>query len=132
MRHFVLSSVLALAGALVGAAQTPSGPACCSGQIVELKGRIARVQITAGEGTPFVEVKTAERTLKLYLGSMRYLLVQGFNPKVGDEMTAKAYPGQNGYVAASLTLAGGKALVLRDENGWPVWRGGVRGGGPPR
>jgi hypothetical protein len=132
MWRVFFSSVLSLAGAFAVVAQTRSGAACCSGQSVEMKGRIARVQITPGEGTPYVEVKTGDRTAKLYLGAMRYLLVQGFNPKVGDEMTAKAYPVADGYVAASVTLAGGKTLVLRDEDGRPVWRGGGRAGGPSR
>ncbi len=131
MRRLIFNSVLALAAAFGAAAQMRGRGNCCSGPTAELKGRITRVQITPGEGMPYVELKTGERTVKLYLGAMRYLMIQGFNPKVDQELTAKAYPQQNDYVAASVTLAGGKTLQLRDENGRPMWRGGVRGGGPP-
>ena len=101
---------------------------CCSGSPVELKGKVTRVQITPGEGMPFVMMRTGDRTAKVYLGSMRYLVAQGLNPKVDDEIVVKAYPVNGDYVAASVTLVGsGKTVRLRDENGRPLWRGG-----PPR
>lgn len=121
--------IVGLAAAYVAGAQT-RGAICCSGPTTELKGKIERVQITPGEGTPFVSVETGGKTARVYLGSIRYLMTQNFNPKVGEEIAAKVFPANGDYVAASVTLAGGKTVRLRDENGRPLWRGAGRGGPP--
>ncbi len=105
-----------------------AGPVMNPGPLVELKGKVARVQITPGEGMPFVTVKSSDQTVKVYLGSMRYLMAQGFNPKVGDEIAVKAYKMNGDMVAATVTLpADKKTIRLRDESGRPLWRGGMRG-----
>ncbi len=115
------------------AAQDAAPGACCAGAqapiagspIVELKGKIARVRITPGEGMPFVEIKTASEPARVQLGSMRYLMTEGFNPKVGEDIVAKAYKLESGYVAINVSLpAQKKTLRLRDEQGRPLWRGG--------
>ena len=132
-RWIAVTLIAGFAAASTGAAQMRGAAGCCSGTPVDLKGRVARVQIAPGEGMPFVMVKTGDHTAKVYLGSMRYLMTQGFNPKVDDEIAVKAYPVSGDYVAAVVTLTGtGKSVRLRDENGFPLWRGGPRGGGPPR
>jgi hypothetical protein len=93
--------------------------------LVELKGQVEGVRISPGMGTPSVSIKTATETVTVYLGSMRYLMAEDFNPKSGDEIVAKAYKTANGYLASTVTLPGrNKTLRLRDENGRPVWRGG--------
>ncbi|MBZ5724392.1 MAG: hypothetical protein LAP87_05285 [Acidobacteriia bacterium] len=125
---WMIASVL-VPGALM--AQRGMG-ACCGavspGPLIELNGKVARVQITPGEGMPFVTVKSGDRTVKVFLGSMRYLMAQGFNPKRGDEIAVKAYKMNGDMVAASVTLpAGNKTIRLRDEAGRPLWRGGMRG-----
>ncbi len=119
-------------GALM--AQRGMGGCCGAGRVmspgplVELKGKVARVQITPGEGMPFVTVKSGDQTVKVYLGSMRYLMTQGFNPKLGDEIAVKAYKMNGDMVAATVTLpADNKTIRLRDEAGRPLWRGGMRG-----
>ena len=77
---------------------------------------------------PFVTVKSGDQTVKVYLGSMRYLMAQGFNPKLGDEIAVKAYKMSGDMVAATVTLpADNKTIRLRDEAGRPLWRGGMRG-----
>ncbi len=84
---------------------------------------------------PYVAIQTGSETVKVFLGSMRYLMMQGFNPKVGDEISAKAIKMDADFVALSVTLANsGKTIRLRDEQGRPLWRGGMRGGmrGPMR
>lgn len=104
------------------------GPAMMAGPLVELKGRVSSVQITPGEGMPYVSIKSGDGTVKVYLGSMRYLMAQGFNPKVDDEISVKAYKMNNDFVAATVTLsAENKTIRLRDEMGRPLWRGGPRG-----
>ena len=96
--------------------------------LVEVKGKVARVQITPGEGMPFVTVASGDQTVKVFLGSMRYLMTQGFNPKVDDEISVKAYKMNSDFVAATVTLSGqNKTIRLRDEFGRPLWRGGPRG-----
>ncbi len=128
---WTIAGMLAASGL---AAQGRGG--CCRGAepcpiagsaLVELKGRIAGIHIAPGAGTPFVTIKRGDEVTKLYLGSIRYLMVQGFNPKVDEEITAKAYKVNDSFIAATVTLpAQNKTVRLRDENGRPVWRGGPR------
>lgn len=122
-----MKRVLCAVGAalLMGATLLGQGPCCGGSPIVELKGKITRVQISPGEGTPSVEIKGEKETWTLYLGSIRYLMMQGFNPKVGEDIVAKAYKTPTSYMAASVTLpAQNRTVRLRDESGRPVWRGG--------
>lgn len=103
-----------------------AGPAALAGKpTVELKGKVARVQITPGAGMPYLEVRTGEQITKVYLGSIRYLVAQGFNPKTDDEVVVKAYKLDSDMVAIRVTLPGeNKTIQLRDEKGYPMWRGG--------
>jgi hypothetical protein len=95
--------------------------------LVDVKGKVGQVRIAFGQRMPSVVVKTGSEEAVLYLGSMRYLMEQNFNPKVGDEIVAKAYKTANGLFAAQVTLpAANKTIRLRDETGRPVWRGGPR------
>ncbi len=105
------------------------GPAATGmGTPVEIKGKVDRVQITPGEGMPYVAIQTGSETVKVFLGSMRYLMTQGFNPKVGDEISAKAFKMNADLVAMSVTLVNSnKTIRLRDDQGRPLWRGGMRG-----
>jgi hypothetical protein len=94
----------------------------------EIQGKIEKIQIAPGQGMPYMEVKSGEATTRVQLGSFRYLMEQNFNPKAGDEVTVTGYQMKSQLVAITVT-AQGKVLKLRDENGWPVWVGGRRGGG---
>ncbi|MGC4051151.1 MAG: hypothetical protein QM757_17455 [Paludibaculum sp.] len=99
--------------------------------IVELSGTITKVHIAMGQGMPYLEVKTSTELVKLYLGSMRYLMQENFTPKAGDSLTAKGYRMGESVVAIRVELPSArKVLRLRDENGWPLWMGGMRSGGP--
>lgn len=137
MRYIVVGTIAGILVASVLAAQNngsgcccPAGPCAIAGSpVVELRGKVAGVQISPGAGMPFVTVKHGDELTKLYLGSIRYLMVQGFNPKVDEEIVAKAYKVNGNFIAASVTLpAQNKTVRLRDEDGRPVWRGGPRGG----
>jgi len=99
---------------------------------VELKGVIQSVQLARGQGTPVLVVKTGEATTRVFLGSMRYLMEQNFNPKAGAEVLVKGYKVNDEEVyAISVTLtAEDKTLLLRDEEGWPVWQRGRYGRRP--
>ena len=74
---------------------------------------------------PFVTIKNGEQKLKVYLGSMRYLMGQGFNPKVDEEIVVKAHKWNDDFAAATVTLpAQARTLRLWDGDGRPLWRGG--------
>jgi hypothetical protein len=77
---------------------------------------------------PYLEVRTTDKSVRVVLGSMRYLMEQDFNPKAGDEVAVTGYKVDDSVVAITVTLpASGRVLKLRDEAGWPVWMGGRRG-----
>lgn len=56
---------------------------------------------------------------------MRYLINQGSSLNAGDEVKVKAYQTHADLFAISVTV-GDKTIRLRDENGFPLWRGGGR------
>jgi hypothetical protein len=109
-------------------------PPIADNPIVEVRGTISRVQLAMGQGMPFLEVSTAKGPVKLYLGSMRYLMQENFTPKAGDLLEAQGYKMEENVMAIRVELpTTKKVLKLRDENGWPLWMGGRRqGGGGPR
>ena len=97
--------------------------------VVEVRGIIAKVQVSRGQGMPHLEVNTARGPVKLYLGSMRYLMQEDFSPKAGEALEAKGYKMGEDVVAIRVELpASKKVLKLRDDNGWPLWMGGRRRG----
>lgn len=96
--------------------------------VVELTGTIARVQVTPGQGMPMIEVSTSKGTVKVVLGSMRYLVQQNFNPRAGEPVQVKGYQVNQDVVAIRVELPESKkSLVLRDENGRPMWMQGRYG-----
>ena len=96
--------------------------------VVETRGVIEKVQTAMGQGMPYLVVKNGGKSVKIYLGSMRYLMEQNFNPKAGADVVAKGYKMNGDVIAISVTLpAENKTIKLRDENGWPVWRQGQHG-----
>ena len=75
---------------------------------------------------PSLDVETSKGTVKLMLGSMRYLMQNDFSPKAGDNITATAYQETTHLLAKSVELPkAGKTLKLRDDEGKPLWRGGA-------
>lgn len=129
-RIFLWLAAGLLVTSITGIAQQAKDQApIASNPVVELKGKITRVQVALGQGMPFLEVEHDGQTTKVLLGSMRYLMQQDFNPKAGDEVEVKGYKGTDQVVAISVTLPReSKTLQLRDEKGWPVWMGGRRRG----
>ena len=126
---FVLVAVLAAAGAVFAQPAARQAPVAASPK-VELKGTIEKVQVARGQGMPSLDVKTGSDTVRVILGSFRYLIEQDFNPKAGAEIHVKGYKVNDDVVAISVSLPSeGKALKLRDEEGRPVWMRGRRGRG---
>ena len=129
MKSLALLALIA-AGAWAADGQ-PKAP-IANNPVVEIKGKITKVQVAPGQGMPFVEVQAGGRTSKVYLGSMRYLMEQNFTPKAGAEVDVRGYKTGDDVVAITVTIDGGKPLKLRDESGYPVWMGGPgRGRGGP-
>ncbi len=114
-----------LALACLWAAQRPVDRApIASNPVVEIKGKIARVQAAPGQGTPTLEVEQNGRTIRVLLGSLRYLMERDFNPKAGAQVEVKGYRSAEEIVAITVTLPGeNKTVRLRDDGGWPVWAG---------
>jgi hypothetical protein len=135
VKRAVIGAILLWCAAVVhgqtGAAQPGAGPrGLAAGEKVELKGTIERVQITPGQGTPFLEVKDEKGTVKVYLGSMRYLLEQNFSPKAGSKVVVKGFKSETGIVARTVEMPAEKqSIELRSEDGMPLWRMGGRGAG---
>lgn len=115
--------------AMQGDAQPARAP-IASNPVVTLEGTIQKVQIDRGQGMPYLEVQSGEKTTKVYLGSMRYLMQQNFNPKAGTPASIKGYQMNSDVIAITVSLPReNKMLRLRDENGFPVWGGGRMGRG---
>ncbi len=115
-----------------GASQASAEPPIASKPVVELKGKIASVHVGRGQCMPYLMVEHDGQTTHVQLGSMRYLMDQGFQPKAGDEIAVKGYRLDDEVVAATVWLgAARKELRLRDDHGWPLWRRGGGRSGPP-
>ncbi|MCC7175287.1 MAG: hypothetical protein IT159_08835 [Bryobacterales bacterium] len=129
----LLAGGLAASG-LIFSQGTDDPAAIASRPKVDLKGTIQSVQLGRGQGAPTLVVKTADATVNVVLGSMRYLMEQDFNPKAGVEVSVHGFQVNSRTVyAISLTLLpGGRTLKLRDEQGWPLWQRGRRGRGGQR
>ena len=51
---------------------------------------------------------------------MHYLISENFNPKAGQQITAKGYKKTDSVIGIEVSLtAEKKTLKLRDERGWP-------------
>ena len=128
---FLLLGGLATAGLALPQTSTEPAP-IANNPKVELKGVIQSVKLARGQGTPVLVVKTEEATTRVFLGSMRYLMEQNFNPKAGTEVQVKGYKvSEEDVYAISVTLtAENKTLHLRDEDGRPLWQRGRYGRRP--
>jgi hypothetical protein len=132
------TSFLAAIGLMAAGAalpQSPAAPNALDGSPkVEIKGRIQSVALGQGQGMPYLEVQTGAATTRVVLGSIRYLMEQGFNPKAGAEVVVKGYkPGADVFAITVTLVAENKVVRLRDEDGRPLWQGGrFRRGGRGR
>ena len=123
MFRFVIAALLMTP--LLLAADEPKAPVAAN-PIVNISGRITRVDaFRPGQGMPALVVDADGTSTTVTLGSMRYLMQNDFNPKAGAEIQVKGFKVASGVVAVEVRLpASGTTLKLRDENGWPLWRGG--------
>ena len=117
-----------LLSAVAGLSQPPVKCPVAANPTVELKGKVQRVHLAMGQGTPSVDVEASGKVTRVLLGAMHYLLEKDFNPKVGMDIEVKGYQTVSEVTAIQVNLPGvRKSIRLRDENGWPVWRRGRSG-----
>jgi hypothetical protein len=112
----------------------PVRPPIASNPVVSMEGKVLKVQIAQGQGMPYLELQSGGHTTKVYLGPMRYLMEQNFNPKSGTQISVTGYQMNPGVIAISVTIPSERrTLKLRDANGFPLWRGGMmmQGKGAP-
>ena len=133
MRRFAVAGFAA--ALLLAGADQPRAPVAAN-PVVNLRGRIARVDaVRPGQGMPSIVVETEGASTTVLLGSMRYLMEHDFNPKSGAPVEVKGYKLSSSVVAIEVRLPAEKStLRLRDDYGWPLWRGGgcPHCGGSPR
>jgi len=115
-----------IAAGLAWNAEPPAKAPVAANPVVQITGRITRVNpFGPGSGMPSLTVEVNGVSTNVLLGSFRYLMEQNFNPRAGAEVQVKGYKLPSGIVAIEVRLpVGNKTIRLRDENGWPVWRGG--------
>lgn len=95
---------------------------------VEISGTVEKVQILPGQGMPFLEVKEEKGTVKVILGSMRYLMEKNFSPKAGNRVVVKGFKVESDVYARTVEIpAEKKSIELRAEDGTPLWRMGRYG-----
>lgn len=125
----VVTMVAALSVAAGAWAAEEQKSPIASNPVVEVRGKVARVHVSPGEGTPFFELEEQGKTTKVFLGSMRYLMQNNFNPKAGSAAAVKGYQTAEGIMAIQVDVEGGGSLKLRDTSGWPLWMGRQGPGG---
>ena len=119
-----VAAVLAAAGMLAAQAP-PARRAGTAGPTLKLSARIVHVRLARGEGMPYLEVEAGGKNTRVYLGSMRYLVENDFNPKAGEQVEIEGYRRGNAILATRVRLvAEDKTLRLRDKNGRPLWQRG--------
>ena len=100
-----------------------------SSALQTITGKVVTYETVGGFG-PFgmkaVTVESGDKTLTVMLGPEFYLTDEKLSLKKGEEITVVASPA--GYRAktffvAKSVKAGEKTLALRDEAGFPAWRG---------
>ncbi|HZT30310.1 MAG TPA: hypothetical protein VFA33_10530 [Bryobacteraceae bacterium] len=110
-------------GAGQGSGAAARGAGIDSGSIRTVTGKISSVNAGAGIQMPTLTLAVDGASLSVRIGPERVLLEADFPLHVGDQITARialaTCTGQ--YVALSLTNAQGTTLVLRNDDGAPVW-----------
>ncbi len=111
-----------------GDAVLPTPAALAGSERVEVKGVVQRIDAVPGLGFPAMIVKTGQGSVRVQLGSLRFLIEQDFNPQAGAEVVVQGFRWKQDVVARTVELpARKKTLALRTEDGTPLWRMGRYG-----
>lgn len=117
-------------GGWAGAPCAGAGPVHFDSSSLEtLKGKVVSVDAVGGFGRwpmKALKIESEGKAINILLGPDFYLATQKFSAKAGDEVTVLASRAVNRgdvtHIAKSVTV-GGTTTALRDETGFPVWRG---------
>jgi hypothetical protein len=98
------------------------------GKLVKLKGSIANVSMVLGRGPGYFTLKTEEgQEFSIHIGPIRFLLQNGFNLSVGNEVEVQGIRTNQELVppmivATEVTnLSSHKTIRLRDQQMRPMW-----------
>lgn len=131
MRRWLIAVALMQAALCFGQPEQPShgSPAAlASAERVEVRGTVEKVDFVPGLGTPVLVLKAGEETVRVQLGSMRYLMEKDFNPRAGSAVVVKGFRVNHEILARTVELpAEKKTLELRSADGVPLWRMGRYG-----
>jgi hypothetical protein len=131
--------LMALSGGPVFAQRGGPRGDCCGQRfddktVETLSGKVTKVEhIDHGNGMKGIHlvVSTGKETLVVQLGPENYVSAQGFVFAAGDKVAIEGsrvqLRGTPTLLAREVTV-GGKKLVLRDKDGFPMWGGRRRGG----
>jgi hypothetical protein len=132
-RHiFTCALFLSIHLTLLGQAGAPNQGS--SPKMETLRGVVKKVEIYRGMGPGHILIKTAKGDeVLVLLGSIRYLLQNGVNLTVGDDIEIRGVKNQqaNRHEFIAIELKNNttkKNLRLRDENLQPLWRRGGNAG----
>ena len=118
-------SVAAQTGTPDGVPSAQLAPPAAAGKPIELAGTVGQIHIGAGQGMPYFELKHGTEITRVYLGPMPYLIAENFNPKAGQKVAVKGHKLNDSILAGQITFVAEKRSIrFRDDQGWPVWRGG--------
>ncbi|MDJ0708301.1 MAG: hypothetical protein QNJ46_33945 [Leptolyngbyaceae cyanobacterium MO_188.B28] len=101
----------------------PANLETISGEVL----RVIKTSSRRGQGYGIhLLVQTDEETVEVHLGPEWYLTDQNFNVEPEDAIEVEgarvAYEGAPAIIATEVTK-GEEVLTLRDDNGFPAWRG---------
>jgi len=80
--QFLVLTGLAVASAVLAQPSGMQAPIAGSPK-VELKGKIEKIQLAMGQGMPYLEVRTTDKTVRVVLGSNAIPDGAGFQPEGG-------------------------------------------------
>lgn len=94
-------------------------------------GPVTEVAMDYGMGHPGFTMSSAEEgALTINLGPYFYLVANNFSLAVGDQVSARVATCRAGVVAFEVSdLTTGKQILLRGDDGLPLWTGGTKGTG---
>lgn len=90
--------------------------------LVEMEGTVAQAGLGMGTHQNAITFSAGGTDYSLGLGPLWYMVQQGFSVTAGDGLRVRMAQCARGWVAFDVTnLTTGSTLVLRDEQGVPLW-----------